>query len=209
MRTVEKKITVLVLEDHQVTLDGLRMGLSLEPDLEVLGCATGSDEGLQLAAEKHPDVILLDLHLPGTYGPKSMVKDFCDLPGSKVLIFSGESRMAFIQAVLALGVCGYLLKSETVARVAEAIRDVHAGKKPILSTSLTGGETKLTKSEQEVLKLLAQGMKYQDMAEERMTSPATVRKQCELLLLKLGLKTREELIAWAVQNGYGNLDAVP
>lgn len=203
------KITVLILEDHQVTLDGLRMGLSMEPDIEVLACASSSDDGLRLAREMQPNVILLDLHLPGTYGPKSMVKDFCDLASCKVLIFSGESRMAFIQAVLSLGVCGYLLKSETVSRVADAIRDVHAGKKPILSAALTGGDTKLTKSEQEVLKLLAQGMKYQDMAEERMTSPATVRKQCELLLLKLGLKSREELIAWAVKNGYGNLDAVP
>ncbi|MBY0356694.1 MAG: response regulator transcription factor [Candidatus Obscuribacterales bacterium] len=204
-----KPISILILEDHQVTLDGLRIGLSAEPDIEVVGAASNSDEGLRLAAELKPDVILLDLHLPGQSGPKSMVKGFCDLNDSKVLIFSGESRMAFIQAVLALGVYGYLLKSETISKVAAAVRDVQAGKKPILSDALTGGDTKLTKSEQEVLKLLARGMKYQDMAEERMTSPATVRKQCELLLLKLGLRSREELIAWAVQNGYGNLDVVP
>jgi DNA-binding NarL/FixJ family response regulator len=200
-------ISVLILEDHQVTLDGLRYGLSQEADIKVVAAAANSDDGLKLAQEFKPQIILLDLHLPGSLGPKSMVKEFCEMPGSKVLVFSGESRLAFVQAVLALGASGYLLKSESVSRVATAIREVQAGKHPIVSESLATGDTKLTKSEQEVLRMLAAGMKYQDMAEERMTSPATVRKQCELLLLKLGLKTREELIAWAVQNGYGNLDS--
>ncbi|MBX9686816.1 MAG: response regulator transcription factor [Candidatus Obscuribacterales bacterium] len=203
---MSEEISVLILEDHQVTLDGLRFGLSQESDIRVLAATANSDEGLRLAQELHPQIILLDLHLPGTLGPKSMVKEFCELPESKVLVFSGESRLAFVQAVLSLGACGYLLKSESVTRVAEAIREIYGGKQPILSESLATGDTKLTKSEQEVLRMLARGMKYQDMAEERLTSPATVRKQCELLLLKLGLKTREELIAWAVQNGYGNLD---
>lgn len=200
-------ITVLILEDHQVTLDGLRLGLSQESDINVVAASANSDEGLKLARELKPQIILLDLHLPGNLGPKSMVKEFCDIPDCKVLIFSGESRQAFIQAVLALGARGYLLKSESVSRVAEAIRQISTGKSPIVSESLATGDTRLTKSEQEVLRMLARGMKYQDMAEERMTSPATVRKQCELLLLKLGLDTREELIAWAVQNGYGNLDS--
>ena len=206
MKEMSNKIDVLILEDHQVTLDGLRLGLSQEPDINIVGAAASSDDGLRLAKELSPQIILLDLHLPGQLGPKTMVKEFCEL-NSRVLIFSGESRLAFIQAVLALGVYGYLLKSEGLPRIADAIRQVAAGKKPILSESLASGDTRLTKSEQEVLKMLARGMKYQDMAEERLTSPATVRKQCELLLLKLGLKTREELIAWAVQNGYANLDS--
>ena len=201
-----EQISVLILEDHQVTLDGLRFGLAQEADINVVAAAANSDDGLKLAQDLKPQIILLDLHLPGSLGPKSMVKEFCDMPGSKVLVFSGESRLAFVQAVLALGAFGYLLKSESVHRVAEAIREIFNGKRPILSESLSSGDTKLTKSEQEVLRMLARGMKYQDMAEERLTSPATVRKQCELLLLKLGLKTREELIAWAVHNGYGNLD---
>jgi DNA-binding NarL/FixJ family response regulator len=204
---MSEPITVIILEDHQVTLDGLRLGLSQETDIKVLAVAANSDDGLRLVQELKPRIILLDLHLPGSLGPKSMVKEFCDMQSSRVLVFSGESRLAFVQAVLALGAHGYLLKSESVARVAEAIREISGGKHPIISEALASGDTKLTRSEQEVLRMLARGMKYQDMAEERLTSPATVRKQCELLLLKLGLKTREELIAWAVQNGYGNLDS--
>lgn len=199
-------IKILIVEDHHVTLDGLHSGLSREHDLHVIGTATTSDEGLELARKLHPDIILLDLHLPGTTGPKTTVKEFCSISSSQVIVFSGENRMAFIQTVLSLGVAGYLLKSESVTKVAEAIRQVMAGKKPVLSPELVSGETKVTKSEQEVLKMLARGMKYNDIADRRQASPATVRKQCELLLLKLGLDSREQLIAWAVQSGYGNLE---
>lgn len=201
-----QEITVLIVEDHQVTLDGLTSGLAKEPGINVVATANNSDKGLALAKELRPDIILLDLHLPGTTGPKSTVKAFLGILGSQVIIFSGENRMAFIQAVLGLGVAGYLLKSESVNRVAEAVRQVMEGKKPVLSLELVPGETKVTRSEQEVLKMLARGMKYQDIADRRQASPATVRKQCELLLLKLGLESREQLIAWAVQSGYGNLE---
>lgn len=200
------QIKILIVEDHHVTLDGLNSGLSREQDLHVIGTATTSDEGLELARQLHPDIILLDLHLPGTTGPKTTVKEFCSISSSQVIVFSGENRMAFIQTVLSLGVAGYLLKSESVTKVAEAIRQVMAGKKPVLSPELVSGETKVTRSEQEVLKMLARGMKYNDIADRRQASPATVRKQCELLLLKLGLDSREQLIAWAVQSGYGNLE---
>ncbi|HEY9759537.1 MAG TPA: response regulator transcription factor [Oculatellaceae cyanobacterium] len=203
---MDNRTRILIVEDHHVTLDGLHFGLSREGDLEVVGTATSSDEGLAKAVELSPDIILLDLHLPGSTGPKTTVKSFCAVPSTQVVVFSGENRMAFIQTVLGLGVAGYLLKSESVAEVAGAIREVMSGKKPVLSKELVSGETKVTKSEQEVLKMLARGMKYSDIAERRQASPATVRKQCELLLLKLGLESREQLIAWAVQNGYGNLE---
>ncbi len=182
------------------------MGSQKSRELKVIGTASNSDDGLAIARDSKPDIILLDLHLPGSQGPKSTVKAFCGVLGSQVLIFSGENRMAFIQTILALGVAGYLLKSESVSKVVESIHQVMDGKKPILSPELVSGETKVTRSEQEVLKMLARGMKYQDIADRRQASPATVRKQCELLLLKLGLESREQLIAWAVQSGYGNLE---
>lgn len=203
---MEDDITVLIVEDHQVTLDGLQLGLSREPGIRVVGTASNSDDGLALARQLRPDVILLDLHLPGSSGPKTTIHAFCNIPGSRVVVFSGESRMAFIQTVLGMGAAGYLLKSENMAKVADTVRQVMQGKKSIISAELFVGETRVTRSEQEVLKLVARGMKYQEIADQRQTSPATVRKQCELLLLKLGLSSREELIAWAVQNGYGSLD---
>lgn len=203
------RIGVLIVEDHQVTLEGLTTGLSRESDIDVLGTATTSDQGLEMAVALKPNIILLDLHLPGSTGPKTTVHSFCAVDGAHVIVFSGENRMAFIQAVLSIGVAGYLLKSENVGTVADAMRQVMIGKKPVLSAELVSGETKITRSEQEVLKMLARGMKYNEIAELRQSSPATVRKQTELLLLKLGLESREQLIAWAVQSGYGNLELEP
>jgi DNA-binding NarL/FixJ family response regulator len=199
-------ISVLIVEDHQATREGLAVALSRESDIEVIATAGTSDEGIELARQLKPEVILLDLHLPGASGPKTMVKEFCNLLHSRVVVFSVENRQAFVRVVMSLGVAAYLLKSESLAKVAETIRQVSAGKKNLRSEELASDATRITKSEEEVLKLIGKGLKYQDIAEQRFTSPNTVRKQCEMLLLKLGLTTREELIAWAVNNGYSSLE---
>jgi DNA-binding NarL/FixJ family response regulator len=199
-------ISVLIVEDHQATREGLAVALSRESDIEVVATAGTSDEGIELARQLQPAVILLDLHLPGSSGPKTMVKQFCDLLNSRIVVFSVENRQAFVRVVMSLGVAAYLLKSESLSKVADTIREVSAGKKNVRSDELAKDSTKITKSEEEVLKLIGKGLKYQDIAEQRFTSPNTVRKQCEMLLLKLGLTTREELIAWAVNNGYSSLE---
>lgn len=199
-------IKVVIIEDHQATLDGLSIGLSQESDIQVIATSLDGDEGYAIVEEMKPDVVLLDLHLPGSAGPRSMVEKFSQLKSTKLVIFSAESRMAFIQTVLAMGVQAYLLKSERVAKVSETIRRVMKGETGIVSEQVKGNWKKLTRSEDEVLRMMAKGMKYQDIADARTTSITTVRKQCETLLLKLGLDTREQLIAWAVENGYGSVD---
>ncbi len=200
-------IRVAIVEDHEATLAGLTSALNQEDGIEVVAQASNAATGLELVKNKTPDIVLLDLHLPGSDGPRSTVKKFCELPACKIIVFSAENRRAFVQAILDLGVAGYLLKSESISNVVKAIRNVAAGGKVIKSASIAMGKEKLTKAEQEVLTLLSRGMKYQEIGDERGASPATVRKQCELLLLKLGLDNREQLIAWAVENGYGKLDA--
>lgn len=189
-------------------MDGLTLGLSAQPDFQVVGTAVTSDSGLALAREKQPDVIVLDLHLPGTLSPRATIEAFRELAQDKtrLIIFSAEARMAFIQSVLAMGVAAYLLKSERVATVADTIRQVMAGQSSIISAEVTKTYKKITRAEMEVLSMLGKGMKYHEIAEQRITSVATARKQCETLLLKLGLETREQLIAWAVQNGFGSVD---
>lgn len=203
---MSETIKVVIIEDHQATLDGLSIGLSQEADINISATSLDGDEGYSLVQQLQPDVVLLDLHLPGSAGPRSMVEKFSQLKTSKLVIFSAESRMAFIQTVLGMGVQAYLLKSERVSKVAETIRRVMAGETGIVSEQVKGNWKKLTRSEDEVLRMMARGMKYQDIADARTTSITTVRKQCETLLLKLGLETREQLIAWAVENGYGSVD---
>jgi DNA-binding NarL/FixJ family response regulator len=200
------KISVLIVEDHEITRSGLLMMLAQEPDMTVLGAHGNSDDGLKAARDQRPDVILLDLHLPGELGPRATVKSFCEIPGTKVIVFSVENRPAYIDTVMQLGPAGYLLKSESTATVIDTIRRVVSDQKKITSKTLTSIPARLTPSEQEVLRMLAKGMKYQTIAETRHTSPETIRKQCEMLVLKLGLETREELIAWAAKNGYDAID---
>ena len=197
---------VLIVEDHQVAREGLAAGLARESDFEIIATAENSDEGLKIARSQKPDIVLLDLHLPGESGPKTMVKHFCSIADCRVIIVSGERRMAFVKVVMSLGVAAYLLKTETVSSIIQTMRAVLEGKTHLLSEELTKDSPKITPSEEEVLRLIGRGLKYQDIADKRFTSPNTVRKQCETLLLKLGLTTREELIAWAVHNGYASLE---
>jgi DNA-binding NarL/FixJ family response regulator len=200
------KIRILIVEDHSATLEGLSIGLSREPDLEVVGTSENSDEGLALAQQLLPDVLVLDLHLPGRLSPKSMVETFAKQFTGKLIIFSAENRLALVQSALNLGVAAYLLKSERVTRLAEVIREVHGGATGIMSPQLGQDASKLTKAEEEILSMLANGLRYQEIGDSRFTSPATVRKQCDTLILKLSLDSREQLIAWAVRNGYGTLE---
>jgi DNA-binding NarL/FixJ family response regulator len=202
-------IKILVVEDHHATLDGLELGLSREPGFQIVGTSSNSDDGIALAKKFLPDIIVLDLHLPGSQAPRSMIKAYCQIPGTKLVIFSGENRVAFVQSVLSMGVAAYLLKSERVSTVAATIRKVMAGETAIMSSELSVDYKKITRSEHEVLAMLGKGLKYQDIADQRFTSVATARKQCETLLLKLDLETREQLIAWAVRNGYGSVELEP
>ena len=200
-------ISVVIVEDHEATLKGLKAELSAESDIDILGIASGSEAGLELTRRLHPDVVLLDLHLPDSAGPKSLTEKYCSIPDTLVIVYSGDSRTAILNLVLDTGVSGYLLKSEPIAKVAQSIRDVVNGKCPVVSAELSRGDLpKVTKTEQHLLKLLARGMKYQEIASARVTSPETVRKQVDALVAKLSLNSREELIAWAVNNGYGKLE---
>lgn len=204
------KIKILLVEDHEATLKGLRSELSAEGDFEVVGIATTSEDGMSIAKNMRPNIVLLDLHLPDSEGPKSLTESFCALEDTRVIVFSSDARAAILQIVLQTGVSGYLLKSEPIAKVAEAIRQVSAGAVPVISAELdTTRHPKVTGAEQHLLTLLARGMKYQEIGEKRFTSPETVRKQVDALLDKLGVESREALIAWAVDNGYGKLDPAP
>ena len=206
MTEAVKTIRILIVEDHQLTLEGLQRQLSEEPDFTVVGIAADADEGLRLAKELAPDVIVLDLHLPKSKGPKSLVQSYCAL-GSKVLVLSGENRASLVKAVMQAGAAGYIIKSESLATVCRAIRYVQSAGQPLVFGKLSHvSPVQFSAAEQEILRLLARGMKYEDIAAGRVTAPATVKKQCERLRIKLDLANREQLIAWAINNGFGYLE---
>jgi DNA-binding NarL/FixJ family response regulator len=136
-----------------------------------------------------------------------MVETYAKQCTGKLIIFSAENRLALVQSALHMGVAAYLLKSERVTMLADVIRQVHGGAVGITSQQLGQDSSKVTKAEEEILSMLASGLRYHEIGEKRFTAPSTVRKQCDTLILKLGLDSREQLIAWAVRNGYGTLGA--
>ncbi len=200
------KTRIIIIEDHLITLDGLQHQLSLEPDLCVVGTATDAEQGQSLSAQAAADIVILDLHLPKSSGPRSMVEEFSALPG-KIIVLSGENRAALIKAIMKAGASAYIVKSEAIATIVQTIREVQAG-----GTGLIRGkqsnvvDQRLSDAEQEILKMLARGLKYQDIATLRVTSVATVKKQCEILRMKLELTSREQLIAWAINHGFGSIE---
>lgn len=204
-------IRVVIIEDHEATLKGLQGELSKESEIDVVATATTSQSGMEFVRELNPDVVLLDLHLPDSEGPRSLTENFCKNTKARIIVFSADSRTAILNMVLSAGVAGYLLKSEPVANVLKAIKKA-VESAPIVSAELEEARSagsKLTPTEQHLLKLLARGMKYHDIGAIRVTAPETVRKQVDALVDKLSLESREELIAWAVENGYGKLELNP
>src|SRR5256885_2970373 len=122
------KITVLIVEDHVVTGEGLAAALGNDPQIHVVGTARDARSGLSLAAAFRPAIIVLDLHLPGEQ-PKALVEAFCRSGSAKIVVFSGETRPAIIEAVMDSGASAYVPKSESAATLASSIKAVTAGHK--------------------------------------------------------------------------------
>lgn len=203
MSNQEKRLKLLLVEDHRVTLEGLDSWLSRSGDFEVVGRSVNKDGVCELARSLTPDVILLDLHLPGERSIEETIKELIDL-NVKVVIFSAEDRSHLVRLVMKMGVAAFLSKSEDYDVISQVIKDVANGATGYVSRALRKKQGRIvTPAEEEILTMLARGLKYNDIAETRKTSPHTIRKQCDRLQLKLGMQSRESLLVWAVENGYG------
>jgi two-component system nitrate/nitrite response regulator NarL len=200
------KIKLVLIEDHGVTQRGLESYLSEDAGMLLVGTAATANEGMQLVEQHKPHVLLLDLHLPGQEGPKALLQRCSGLqPATKTIVFSADDRVALVQIAMKLGLSGYILKTEPSRRILDAIRKVASGVHPVISRELIRAQTPLTEAEFSLLEYFAKGHRYNEIAKLRGTSPHTVKKQCEMLIIKLGLNSREELISWAMANGYGSL----
>lgn len=195
------QISVLIVEDHFVTLQGLDAWFTASGDFKVVGHAMNTDDAAKLALALQPDVILLDLHLPGQIAMPGLLAKL-KLNGSKIVIFSAEQRGYLVKLALRHGAAAYVSKSSTYDVLTQALKKVALGgcdRIPLLSVS---GRA-VTPVEEQILELMAKGCKYDDIAKVRSTSPHTIRKQCDRLQIKIGVPSREALIVWAVNNGFG------
>jgi two-component system nitrate/nitrite response regulator NarL len=199
-------IRVIIVEDHTYTADGLKSALNSLDDISVIGTAGNATDGLKLALSLQPDIVMLDLHLPDSPPVRELLHLFCNEVEWKVIVFSSESRRAFVDLALESGAAAFLSKSELIEKVQDTLQLVHDRKKRVISKELCRQGTPISPALKDILQLMGKGKKYTEIAELRGVNPETVRRQCELLQIKLGLASREHLISWAVLNGYASLD---
>jgi DNA-binding NarL/FixJ family response regulator len=208
-----KTIDLLIVDDHPVVRDGLIAILSTQPDFNVVEEAASGEHALTLFQQVQPDVILLDLEMPGMDGVEVIKRLRQMQPEVKIVVFTAFDTDERILNALQAGAKGYLLKGVPRSELFEAIRVVHGGGsllQPVVASrllnQLSGTETsgpaeELTPRESEVLQLLAHGKTNKEIATELVISERTVKFHISSILAKLGATNRTEAVTTALQQG--------
>jgi len=212
-----KKIRILIADDHAVVRAGIRLLLDAQVDIDVVGEAHRGDDVLPKIKETNPDVVLMDLGMPGMNGLEATRQVVSQQQAVKVVILTMHEDEDYFFQALSAGASGYVLKEASPEELLSAIRVV-AGGGVFLYPSVAhlllddyvrraqDGEdfdrlARLTEREREVLRLIALGKTYRQIGEDLHISPRTVEKYRDTLLEKLNLRDRTELIRYAVRKG--------
>ncbi|HET6857422.1 MAG TPA: response regulator transcription factor [Streptomyces sp.] len=209
----EKTIRVLLVDDHQVVRRGLRTFLEVQDDIEVVGEAGDGAEGVARAEELRPDVVLMDIKMPGTDGIEALRRLRELANPAKVLIVTSFTEQRTVVPALRAGASGYVYKDVDPDALAGAIRSVHAGHvllQPEVADALlarddtpggTGRGSTLTEREREVLTLIADGRSNREIARALVLSEKTVKTHVSNVLMKLDVSDRTQAALWAVRHG--------
>jgi DNA-binding NarL/FixJ family response regulator len=206
-------IRVLLVDDHQVVRRGLRTFLEVQDDIEVVGEAADGAEGIARAAELNPDVVLMDVKMPGTDGIEALRTLREQHNPARVLIITSFTEQRTVVPALRAGAAGYLHKDIDPLALARAIRSAHSGHvllQPEIAQALLAGEAggtgsgrtgSLTEREREVLALIARGRSNREIAHALVLSEKTVKTHVSNILMKLDLADRTQAALWAVRHG--------
>ena len=204
---------ILIVDDHPVTRDGLRAALATSEDIEVVGEASTGEEAVELLPEARPDVVFMDVRLPGRGGIEATKAIRSAAPETTVILFTiDESRVSISDAIQA-GVSGYLLKDSSADELVNAARMAMDGK-AVLHPKLTkafieeaqmvdkdSSQAPLSKRETEILQKVAYGATTKSVAQELGISPHTVKTHLERIFEKLGANDRAQAVAIAIRKG--------
>jgi DNA-binding NarL/FixJ family response regulator len=208
-------IRILLADDHAILRAGLRALLGAEPDMQVVGEAADGQEAVALALRLRPDVVVMDLAMPGMDGLTATRRITAQLPATRVLVLTMQAEDKYLLQVLEAGGAGYVRKRSAETDLLEAIRVVHRGEVYLYPSATRllleayrrrerpGGvrESLLTEREQEVLQLTAAGYSNTEIARRIYLSPKTVDTYRQRIMEKLGLHHRAELVRYALDQG--------
>jgi DNA-binding NarL/FixJ family response regulator len=221
------RIRVLIADDQRVVRDGLSMLVSLIDGVEIVGLASDGVEAVRLAEAHQPDVIMMDLRMPGMDGAAATAQVRERLPGTQVLVLTTYADEAAILSALRAGALGYLTKDASAEQIEAAVRAVHAGQThldPAVQARLVATVTSqapaaapgpaadqagragpppagLTSREAEVLMLLASGLSNAEIAQRLYLSNATVKTHINRIFAKTGARDRAQAVRFAYQHG--------
>ena len=210
-----RKITILLVDDHEVVRQGLRAYLDAQPDFKVIGEASSGEEAVEAAMEYLPDVMLMDLVMNGMGGVEATRKVKDITPRTQIVVLTSYHQDEFIFPALQAGAISYVLKDVMMDDLADAIRKASRGEAVLhprvaerVIREINGGKgitfnpfTELTNREMEVLRLIARGMSNCDIAEDLFISENTVKGHVSNILSKLQLADRTQAAVYAWEQG--------
>lgn len=217
-----KKIRILLVDDHTLFRSGIRSLLQRQQDIEIVGEAGDGLEGVKRAKSLQPDVVLLDLHMPGTSGLEAVRLLVEEVPAAHVLMLTVSEDAEDLLEALRSGAVGYLLKNIETEILVDAIRRAAEGES-VVSPQMTGKlvqglrapareapaaeRDKLSPRERDILALLAKGESNKEIARHLDLAESTVKIHVQNVLKKLQLSSRVQAAIYAVEHGFGPRDA--
>ena len=211
-------IRVLVCDDHTLVRSGLRRLLESEQSFDVVGEAADAEQAVAVVGQERPDVLLLDIVMPGRSGIEAIPDLIAASPETQILVLSMQDDPSYVRKAFSAGAHGYLLKEAADAELVQAIQDVAAGLRyvhPALGARLAAAEVEahdraeadpLSDREHEVLRLLALGHTNQEIAKQLFISVRTAETHRARIMQKLRLSSRAELVRYALATGVLELD---